>query len=87
MKRLLITICVLSLAGFFASCDTTGTYVKDDASIPSAIQDEPSVKTADTAESGAPKETDKSADIKVDSDTVAVIGKYVLTKEKYRILR
>jgi len=74
----------------FASCDTTDTYVKGNSqdtaksgvSADNSAQAAPSTK----AEEAKAEETPVQNEEKIDNTTVALIGKYILTREKYKII-
>ncbi len=79
IKKLLLFFLVLC---FFYSCETTGTYIKKETDKQEIISDKDI-----TQESILPEETTIKYDYKkLDSETIAIIGKYVLTKEKYKII-
>lgn len=69
---------------FFYSCETTETYIKKDMDEQGKITE----KSKETKEELTLQEETsiKYETKKLDSDTVAIIGKYVLTKEKYKII-
>ncbi len=69
---------------FFYSCETTENYIKKNID-----EQEKAIET--TKETGEKIDlTDETAikydTKKLDSDTIAIIGKYVLTKEKYKVI-
>lgn len=93
-KSLLIAAAAVSF--LFAACDTTTTNIEggiQDAG--SILSDSPGDKAAGDQVNSGNKEGDKtelpaesieSAAAALDKDTVAIIGKYVLTRQKYRII-
>ena len=67
-----------------ASCETTSTYVKDSSDTSVMPPAQGTAVPADKKESEAAK---PAAAAKLDSNAVALIGKYTLTKEKYAVIK
>jgi len=79
MKNILKFILILFL---FYACETTDTYIKKDSDV-SNLETKESLKVDETQKSEEEIIYDKKS---MDSNVIAVIGKYVLTKEKYKII-
>ncbi|MCE5300277.1 MAG: peptidylprolyl isomerase [Spirochaetia bacterium] len=84
---------MMALAAMFmlVSCGTTDSYVKDDNGYDNTAASKDSAADALKAmdnKDGKPGVTEISEDEirKLDKETVAIIGSYVLTKEKYRVI-
>ena len=97
MKKFAILAAAAALVLILAACDTTTAEVRPDNTVlnPPAegTQKAPDEKTAATAAANeksdmtAPSEPLSGMDIKkLDDSTIAIIGQYVLTREKYRVI-
>jgi hypothetical protein len=102
MRTILIAAAVAFLLFFAVSCGTTGGDAKSGIeNADSLLQGEPGqqgaaaavpqeTKTAVSGEAGGEKTAEKEEPAepaaKLDRNTVAVIGKYVMTKERYKII-
>jgi parvulin-like peptidyl-prolyl isomerase len=96
MKNLIL-ITAVALALLLAACDSTTTNIQggiQDAGtvasqgpgdLSTAKSPDEGAKAAD-AEAPQPAENLDAAAAQLDKDTVAIIGKYVLTKQKYKII-
>lgn len=73
----------------FMGCETTTTVVKkDEGTTPFVTEKEQDAsEKIQAGDSGESEEVVKFATEKLDKGVVAVIGKYTLTKEKYRIIK
>ncbi len=100
MKKFIVLFasCVMVVLLTGAGCETTGTYVKDDGGISSSSittqdiakaenpkKDDASADKTGGNEAGMPEDSGESVK-KLDSDTVAIIGAYVLTKQRYKVI-
>jgi len=71
---------------FIIGCETTTTLIKEETTqLPDEKQTEVKEQQQEIAEQD--KETPKFSTAKMEKDVIAVIGKYTLTKEKYRIIK
>lgn len=91
MKKTMILFAALALAVLTASCDTTTTEVKPDNTMlapPETAQKAGFEKSvSDREDRATPAEPMAGEDFrKLDDATIAIIGQYVLTKEKYRVI-
>lgn len=90
MKKLMFLFAAAILAVLFASCDTTTAEVKPDDTIlnPPQQQGRTAQNTVlDTQDETKPAEPISGEDMKkLDDGVIAIIGQYVLTKEKYRVI-
>ncbi|MEI7640955.1 MAG: peptidylprolyl isomerase [bacterium] len=85
MKKATGWIIFILMSFVFAACETTGEFVKKDG-------EESGKYALDAEQASAPEEKTESATTSekassLDSNTVAVIGGYVLTKKKYKIIQ
>jgi|ERR1035437_379490 parvulin-like peptidyl-prolyl isomerase len=91
MKKTMILFVALALAVLTVSCDTTTTEVKLDNTMlapPETAQKAGFEKSvSDREDRATPAEPLAGEDLrKLDDATIAIIGQYVLTKEKYRVI-
>lgn len=84
MKKLMIIFAVFTVVFLMAACDTTTTQVKPDNSLLTTSE-----QMQANANDSDKKEVDASAGEdfkKLDKRTIATIGDYVLTKEKFKVI-
>ncbi len=84
MIKKIVLLAAVCLAA--ASCETVNNSVIDTADYLQPPADRPDASAA-AQDKAAAEEKKAASAAKLDSNTVAVIGKYVLTKEKYNIIK
>ncbi|MCX7698820.1 MAG: peptidylprolyl isomerase [Candidatus Goldbacteria bacterium] len=86
--RIIKSLIVFLFFCTFISCETTSTVIKED--VPFKEVSEKETATSDKLQEEISEQTEdviRFPTAKLEKDIVAIIGKYILTKEKYRIIK